>query len=114
MRVANQDPIDLRGVERIKAENDAKRRLEALSEEEDFKWLMSSRRGRRIVFRLLELAGVYRISFSQNSMQMAFNEGNRNYGNRVLTILRSICVEQLPAMEKENARTDDGNADHSN
>ena len=35
-----------------------------------------SKRGRRIVWRFLERAGVYRLSFNTNAMAMAFAEGN--------------------------------------
>lgn len=110
------DPTDLRGQERDKADDLAKKRIVQMSEDEDFKWLMSSKRGRRIVWRLLEQAGVFRISFSQNSMQMAFNEGSRNYGNKILNLIHSLCPELYPAMLKDsiNDRNDDGNADHSN
>jgi hypothetical protein len=111
------DPTDIQQQQRDKAEEQAKKRLAQMSEEDDFKWLMSSRRGRRIVWRLLEQAGVFHISFSQNSMQMAFNEGRRNYGNKILNQIHLLCPELYPAMLKEAThgnRTDDRNADHSN
>lgn len=110
------DPTDLRKQERDKADSDARKRLAQADDDADFKWLMSSKRGRRIVWRLLEQAGVFRISFNQNSMAMAFAEGNRNYGNKVFAQVQTLCPELYPAMVKEalNGRTDDGNADHSN
>lgn len=111
------DPTDLRGQERDKAEELARKRFVQEQEDKDFKWLMSSRQGRRIVWRLLEQAGVFRISFSQNSMQMAFNEGGRNYGNKTLAQVHTLCPELYPVMVREATngnRNDDGNADHSN
>ena len=111
----NHDPLDLKGQDRDKVEDQARKRLMQAAEDDDFKWLMSSKRGRRIVWRLLEQAGVFRISFSQNSMQMAFNEGGRNYGNKILSLVHSLCPELYPAMLKESTnvnRNDD--ADHSN
>jgi hypothetical protein len=36
--------------------------------------------GRRFVLRVLSEAGMFRASFSQNSMQTAFNEGKRDIG----------------------------------
>lgn len=86
-------------------------RLESESEAADLKWLMGSRRGRRIVWRLLDQSGVFRLSFNTNSMQMAFNEGNRNFGNRTLAMIHAQCPELYPVMVKENANernTDDG------
>jgi hypothetical protein len=68
--------------------------LAAQSEIEDIKWLMSSKRGRRIVHRQLESAGVFRISFHTNALQMAFNEGNRNQGNALLALITTHCPER--------------------
>lgn len=110
------DPTDLRGQERDKAELVAKKRLVQEVENEDLKWLMQSKRGRRIVWRLLEAAGVFRISFSTNAMQMAFAEGNRNYGNKLLNSIHLLCPELYPVMLKEslNGRDSDGNGNQSN
>lgn len=110
------DPTDLRGQEREKADDAARKRVAQEQEDKDFKWLMASRQGRRIVWRLLEQAGVFRLSFSQNSMQMAFNEGGRNYGNKMLAQVHTLCPELYPVMVREatNGRIDDGTADHSN
>lgn len=82
-------------------------RLEAQSEVEDLKWLMSSKRGRRIVHRQLESAGVFRISFTTNALQMAFNEGNRNQGNVLLALITSHCPDryaELLTEAKDNER----------
>ena len=77
-------------------------------EESDIKWLMSNRRGRRVVWRLLDQAGVFRSSFSTVAMQMSFNEGNRNYGLRMLDLVHRVCPELYPQMMKEqkDVRTD--------
>ena len=49
---------------------------------EDFEWLMSEKRGRRIIRNLLEEAGVWRSTF---------REGRRNMGLRLLNL-----IEQTP------------------
>ena len=95
------DPLDLRGQERDKAEVQADKQLAQKTEEDDFKWLMSSKRGRAIVWRLLDQAGVFRISFNSNALQMAFNEGNRNYGNKTMSMIHTLCPELYPTMVKE-------------
>lgn len=109
---ANYDPLDLRGQEREKAEKEVRSKLDRENEEADLKWLMGNKRGRRIVWRLLEQSGVFRLSFNTNSMTMAFNEGQRNYGNRILAMIHSICPELYPTMVKEqtndNRNTDAG------
>ena len=82
--MSNYDPTDIRSQERAKADTDLRNKLAKDTEEADLKWLMGSKRGRRIVWRFLDRAGVFRLSFNTNSMTMAFNEGNRNEGLRIL------------------------------
>lgn len=59
---------------------------------EDVKWLMSSPRGRRLAWWLLEKAGVNRTSFNNSGSVMAFNEGQRNMG----LMLQAQIVENCP------------------
>ena len=113
----NRDPYDLRTNEESKAEFEAKAKLEKKLEEDDLVWLMDQKRGRAMVWRLLAEAGVYQPSFNQNSMTMAFNEGRRSYGSKLLMQILAICPERHLQMQKEaikHGRSDDGNADHSN
>jgi hypothetical protein len=104
------DPTDLRAIDRAKTDREVKDRLARETEEADLKWLMSNKRGRRVIWRLLDHSGVFRLSFNTNAMQMAFAEGNRNYGNRTLAMIHALCPEQYPTMVKENSsneRNDD-------
>lgn len=117
--MSNYDPLDIRGQERAKADKDLRDRLARESEEADVKWLMSSKRGRRVVWRLLDQSGVFRISFNPNAMQMAFTEGNRNFGLRTLAMVHTLCPELYPTMLKEQqsndrASADDGSRNESN
>ncbi len=96
------DPIDLEAQTAIRDAEANRRRLGAEVEALDVKWLMGSKRGRRIVWRLLDQAGVFRLSFSTNAMQMSFNEGNRNYGNRTLDLIHRTCADLYPLMLKES------------
>lgn len=111
--MSNYDPLDLRGQETAKADRELRDKLARENEEADVKWLMGNKRGRRVVWRLLDQSGVFRLSFNSNSMTMAFNEGQRNYGNRMLAMIHSLCPELYPTMVKEanqNVRNaDDGN-----
>lgn len=107
------DPTDIPGQEREQAEKALVRKLSKDTEESDLKWLMSKRQGRRIVWRLLDQAGVFRPVFNTNAMSMAFAEGNRNYGLRLLTQIHSVTPELYPIMVKEhhdNRNPDDGSA----
>lgn len=110
--MSDYDPSDLAGQERQKAEIASREKRLDESEEADLKWLMNSRRGRRYLWRLLGQAKVFHLSFNTNAMQMAFNEGRRNFGNRTLELIHLICPELYPAMIKENTsgerNADDG------
>ena len=97
------DPLDTRSQERTKADRDTQSKLARETEESDLKWLMGSKRGRRMVWRLLDQSGVFRLSFNTNSMTMAFNEGQRNFGNRTLAQIHALCPELYPVMVKEAA-----------
>lgn len=89
-------------------------RLERETEESDVKWLMSSKRGRRIIWRLLDQTGVFRSSFNTTAMQMAFNEGFRNFGNRMLALVHQHCPELYPQMMKENTHGTNPNGSSRN
>lgn len=103
--MSDHDPLDIRGQERAQAERNLRERIARENEDSDVKWLMSSKRGRRFVWRLMDQAGTFRSVFNTNAMAMAFAEGNRNTGLRILAMVTSLCPEHYPAMLKEN--TDD-------
>jgi hypothetical protein len=94
-------PIDTATQEANREQVKLRHRLAALSEVDDIKWLMNSKRGRRIVHRLLESAGVFRISFHTNALQMAFNEGNRNQGNALLALVTEHCPDRYAELLNE-------------
>ena len=75
----------------------------------DLKWLMGNKRGRRVVWRALERARVFHLSFSTEPLVMAFHEGAKSEGLRTLALIHAHCPELYPQMVKENAseRTDD-------
>lgn len=89
-------------IQEHRAAKAAKAKLAAQTEVEDIKWLMKSHRGRRIVWRFLEQAGVFQMSFNTNAMQMAFNEGSRNSGNRLLTLVNTAAPDLYMTMVTEN------------
>jgi hypothetical protein len=111
--MSGYDPLDLRGQEQHAADEELQDRLARETENGDLKWLMSSKRGRRVIWRLLDRAGVFRLSFNTNAMSMAFSEGNRNEGLRTLMLIHTLCPELYPTMVKEannarNRNSDDG------
>lgn len=109
--IVSYDPNDVDGQERLKTEAANAKRLTLKNEEDDIKWLMGMRRGRAIVWRILDYAGVFRLSFNQNAMTMSFNEGNRNYGNRVFGQVNSLCPELYVKMQQEALNDRDSGSD---
>ena len=97
----NYDPLDIKGQDKAKADKDALDRIVRESEESDVRWLMGNKRGRRILWRLLDQAGVFRSSFNTNALSLSFAEGNRNYGLRTLAMIHSLCPEHYSTMIKE-------------
>jgi hypothetical protein len=79
------DPLDLEANHAIDAERRQKQGNRARVIRDDWSWLMSSRRGRRIVWGILEECGVYRTSFTGNS-ETFFREGKRSIGLWALDI----------------------------
>jgi hypothetical protein len=93
-------PDDIEASRQVREE---RARLAAQHEANDIRWLMGQKRGRRYLWRHLEQAGVFRLSFNTNAMQMAFNEGARNAGNRTLNLIHAVAPEQYHVMVGENA-----------
>lgn len=82
MRVMSftHDPTDTRLQEReALLEEQTAREIRKL-EVADLKWLAGNVQGRRIVWRLLDRAGIYRSSFNHSGSLMAFTEGKRDMG----------------------------------
>lgn len=100
--MSHYDPTDIKSQERTKAEADDRTRLAQEQEVEDIKWLMSNKRGRRIVFRTLERAGIWRSSFNTNALAMSFSEGQRNEGLRLLSQVTMHCPDRYTEMLKES------------
>jgi hypothetical protein len=99
--------MNVNGQERIKAQADIRARLLQQTEADDIKWLMNNKRGRRIARRLLDHAGVFNLSFNTTAMTMAFNEGRKNEGLRLLALVHEFCPEQYTLMMQESAKNDD-------
>lgn len=84
--------------------NEAKTRsnLEEKIRQEDIKWLMSDKRGRRFIHSLLSRANVYSSTFNPNSPTVtAFNEGRRREGLELLADI-NIVPELYIQMLREN------------
>jgi hypothetical protein len=109
------DPLDLQGQAEAQETQKLSEERARLNELADLKWLMSSERGRRIVWRLLDRAGVFRTSFNTNALSMSFNEGRRNEGLVTLQMIHAVCPELYPTMIREasNGRSNSSDRNRS-
>lgn len=102
------DPLNTGSHEQVRATAEQRSQMAADTEASDLDWLMSEEKGRRIVWRLLERAGVFRTSFNSDASVMAFREGTRNEGLRVLGQIHALCPDRYIEMVREqNARNAD-------
>lgn len=94
------DPTDILDTDREQEAADRAIRAEQV-EVEDLKWVLSDKRGRRFVARMLDQTGIWRLSFSTNALTMGFHEGARNLGLRLLADLTKHCPGRYLDMIKE-------------
>lgn len=99
--MSDADPTDIFGDDPNTSAAQATAEQERRWEIEDLAWLMASKRGRRVVWRLLKNAGVYRLSFTGDALSTAFNEGQRNVGLRLTALLMEHCSEGYALMVQE-------------
>jgi hypothetical protein len=97
------DPLDPHEHEARQAEEAKRQALAKQQQAADFLWLMSDPRGRRFVWRQLAAAGVFQSSFDPTAMNMAFNEGRRSEGLRLLALVMELCPDLYPTMMKEQS-----------
>lgn len=101
--MSEHNPFDLEGQEAAAADRRDAAAIELANELNDLKWLMGIKRGRRVVRRLLTEAGVYRSSYSESALQMAFKEGQRNGGLRLMAQVTAHCAEHYTLLLKEQS-----------
>lgn len=99
--MSDHDPLDYASQDKARTARVTREQLADQVDVEDVKWLMSSKRGRRILWRTLERGEVFKLSFNTNSMSMAFAEGRKNEGLRVLGLIHAAAPELYPTMLKE-------------
>ena len=101
----DHEPTDV-ALQIVQAEEAAARAaVDRQTEIGDFKWLMTQKRGRRYVWRLLEQAGVFQTSFTSDALAMSFNEGQRNLGLRILGFIHEHAPESyLEMLTEQNER----------
>lgn len=107
------EPLDLNAQERASAKAAEEERLAKEKEQNDLRWVMSNKQGRRFMWRLLSEAGVFRLSFNTNNATMAFNEGYRSAGLKQLNEIMEACPERYTDMLNEQKETEDKHANRN-
>lgn len=85
------------------AEQESKAKRAAKVADDDLSAIMGEQTGRRFIYRILEMAGIYRLSYTGNS-ETFFNEGARNIGLRLLAEIQRVCPESFFLMLKEHLK----------
>ena len=75
-------------------------RTKARQRDEAFRWLMSDRKGRFLMWELLDKTGVFRGGLIDTA-RLLFNEGARNVGLKYLSDIQRLTPHQFVAMQAE-------------
>ena len=98
------------GVEQTQAERNERAehaRLEAQAKADELQWLMSDKKGRRFMWRLLAETGIYQQSYVGGDFAAtAFREGRRSMGLQVLASIMEICPGRFNEMQKESKQNE--------
>lgn len=94
-------PTDLEGLAFDEQQETLAAREAREREVADLKWLMSDKRGRRVMHRLLAKAGVFRSSFDGTAETTFFREGERNVGLLFLADVTDHAGDEYLLMLKE-------------
>ena len=100
--MSSYDPTDIRSQERAKSEQDQRDKLTRETEAADFKWIMGSKRGRRILFGIVNRSCVGNSCFNTNAITMSFVSGRQLEGERIETMAKDLCPELYLLMLKES------------
>jgi hypothetical protein len=87
----------------------------ALQADDAFRWIMNDERGRKVVWSLLDRAGVFRSSMAATPELTAFNEGRRDMGLALLADIMRLAPELYTRMAAEAAvkpRSNDKDNEH--
>lgn len=96
-----RDPTDIRAQEREAEDAERQAKFKQDGRVKDLKWLLAHRPGRRIAWQLLADAGVFRSSFNASGSVMAFNEGARSQGLKLLAEIMEHAPDAFTLMQKE-------------
>ncbi|MBA1159380.1 hypothetical protein [Microvirga mediterraneensis] len=73
----------------------------ATRERDDLRKVLDSREGRRVLWSLLDAAGVYGLSYTGEAMSTGFNEGRRSVGITLLQKIEDLAPGSFLTMQRE-------------
>jgi hypothetical protein len=79
----------------------AEQKRERQKEIDDVEKVLKTPEGRRFIWRMLSRTGIYRNSFSLNSNQTAFCEGERNIGLWLINEVNEADIAAFAKMQNE-------------
>lgn len=89
--------------QRVAAEHKASQERE-LQRRSDFLAIMGTSQGRRFIWKLMGESCLFLPIYSPDHSQMAFNEGRRQIGLKLLTDCNTLCPNLYLTMMKENTQ----------
>jgi len=95
------DPYDLPAQEAADALEAEAARHKRIVEESDFKFIMGNKMGRRFMWRLLSITGIYRNPFQAERGGTDFRCGEQNIGQQLIAEIHNLCPERYIEMIKE-------------
>lgn len=105
--VADMDPHDpMDALDPLDSQEDGRTESARRVEIDDLKRVMSNKAGRRFVADLLKRSAVDASSFDLNPHAMAFKEGVKWLGQRIIDDLKTHCPDRYIEMLKESLEND--------
>jgi hypothetical protein len=101
------NPTNLRERHQQRIDSHEEIRIREIEIDEAMGFVMGTPAGRKLMWWLLDDAGIYKSTFTGNSTTF-YNEGMRNMGLKILHRINDICPDQYPVMVKEAKRKNHG------
>lgn len=95
------DPSDILAEQERQQQAARQAAIRAENLREAYRWLMGDKRGRMLMWSWLEMGCVFHANRFEQAIPMAFQEGNRNVGLRLMNAVLDHCPEQWGVMVVE-------------
>lgn len=95
------DPFELHDAEQLELKTKTAADNKRKQADEDLRFVLSSGQGRRVLYDIISGCGIYHSSFSTDALQMAFKEGRRNEGLKLITKIDAVSPGAYSKMIEE-------------